>query len=60
MLSRNLVQKIVKRDLQKIASKIKPNEHINRVVTVQGKKLQYTAYKLSNGKISIGRINEIK
>lgn len=39
---------------------MKPNEHLNRVITVQGQKLQYTAYKLPNGKINIGRIHEVK
>jgi len=55
------VKKEIMKDLKNVADQVpSAGKPLNRVVEVAGKKLQYTAYKLSNGKINIGRIHEVK
>ncbi|MDI1240474.1 MAG: RHS repeat-associated core domain-containing protein [bacterium] len=56
-LNRQDVQAAVMQNIQNIASKIPPGQHYNGIVQVGGQTLQYTAFKLPNGAINVGRIH---
>lgn len=34
-------------------------KHLNQVIEVAGKKIQYTAFKLPDGRINVGRIHGV-
>jgi hypothetical protein len=56
-LDRATVSKAVSSDLKSISSSIKTGQTVNRIISVEGKSLQYTAYKLQNGTLNVGRIH---
>ena len=58
-LGREEVRLAIEQDIRSHISKIRPNKPFNKVIIVKGKRLQYTAYKLPDGTINIGRIHEI-
>ena len=59
-LSQDVVRRIIINDLKTKHSQIIPGKPFNQIVKIGNYKLQYTAYKLPNGKINIGRIHEVK
>ena len=58
-LDRTLVQSSVQNNLKAVASQITPGQPFNQVIVVGGQRIQYTAYKLSDGTINIGRIHGV-
>lgn len=56
-LSRTPVKMAILDDLKHISTTVQPETSINRVICVNGKNLQYTAYRFSNN-INVGRIHE--
>ncbi|WP_304064867.1 RHS repeat domain-containing protein [Pedobacter glucosidilyticus] len=58
-LSRVTIQSAVKSHLPTIATKMVVGKPYNQIISVSGHRIQYTAYKLSNGIINIGRIHGI-
>ena len=59
-LDRNIVKQAVQRDAAKKIGQVIPGKHLNSVIKVEGRTLQYTIYKLPNGTYNIGRIHEVK
>lgn len=58
-MDKNIVQQAIEADLQTTASQIIPGKPFNGIVTVGGKRLQYTAFIRPDGTINIGRIHGI-
>ncbi|GAB6120959.1 RHS repeat domain-containing protein [Dysgonomonas termitidis] len=58
-LNKDAVEVAVRSDLLSASSRIVAGQPYNGVITVCGVRLQYTAYKLSDGTINIGRIHGI-
>jgi hypothetical protein len=56
-LDRAEVQSAVLEHLASVLTEITPGKPFNFVVTVNGRRLQYTAYAFSDGTINIGRIH---
>ncbi|MDR1003800.1 MAG: hypothetical protein LBL97_02150 [Prevotellaceae bacterium] len=56
-LDRVAVSNAVKSDLNVISSSIKVGQTVNRTISVDGKTLQYTVYKLQDGTLNVGRIH---
>lgn len=59
-LSQDVVRRIIINDLKTKHSQTIPGKPFNQTVKIGNYNLQYTAYKLPNGKINIGRIHEVK
>jgi len=57
-LNRGEVMAAIKNHLPTAISKIQEWKPLNEVITVAGKEIQYTAFKLSDGTINVGRIHE--
>lgn len=58
-LKRDAVKKAVENNLQWFIPTLQGGKPLNVIITVGGKRLQYTAYKLPNGTINVGRIHGI-
>ena len=56
-LGRGAVQSSVQNHLQTVASQITVGQPFNQVIEVAGQRIQYTAFKLSDGTINVGRIH---
>ena len=56
-LSREAVNNVILSDFKKITSSIKEGQPVNRIISVNGKELQYTVYKLKDGTFNVGRIH---
>ena len=59
-LDRVKVQKAIITHFKDVGHRVVAGKPFNQVVTVDGHKIQYTAYKLSDGTINIGRIHGVK
>lgn len=59
-LERKIVKDEIKKNLNQFSSKIIEGKPYNKIVMVKGKKIQYTAYKLKDGTINVGRIHGVK
>ena len=59
-LSRDVVTKTIMKDIAKKTTEIVEGRPFNQRIEIMGHRLQYAAYKLSNGKINIGRIHQIE
>lgn len=55
-LNRRDVQRVVRSDLRSVAGQVRAGEPYNRTVFVGGKRVTYTAYRLEDGVINVGRI----
>lgn len=55
-LNREVVQRAVLSDLRVSASRIEAGAPFNQTITVGGRDITYTAFKLENGAINVGRI----
>lgn len=58
-LSREVVSKAIIADFSKKTSQIVEGKAFNQIIEVEGHRLQYTVFKLSNGIYNIGRIHGI-
>lgn len=58
-LSREAVRSAIQNDLRGVASQIAPGRPFNQVISVAGQRIQYTAFRLANGAINIGRIHGV-
>jgi len=58
-LNRAVVQSAVENNLRGMASQITPGQHFNQVITVAGQRIQYTAFRLTDGIINVGRIHGV-
>jgi hypothetical protein len=59
-LARSAVQKAIEDHLPTVISKIQDGKPLNEVIEVAGQKIQYTAFKLEDGTINVGRIHAAK
>ena len=59
-LSRSAVQTAIEEHLPTVVSQIVNGKPLNQVIEVAGQKIQYTAFKLSDGTINVGRIHSAK
>lgn len=59
-LNKTTVQNAIMKHFQTVYKEIKEGQSLNKIITVQGKQIQYSAYKLSDGTINIGRIHGVK
>ncbi|MDD7888278.1 RHS repeat-associated core domain-containing protein [Flavivirga sp. 57AJ16] len=55
-LSRQAVQKAVQESVKQSSKLIVKGKPFNKIITVGGQQIQYTAYKLPSGLINVGRI----
>lgn len=55
-LNRDSVQRAVQRDLRYSAGRIEAGKPFNQTIDVSGTNVTYTAYKLEDGSINVGRI----
>jgi RHS repeat-associated protein len=58
-LSRDAVQSAIQNHLPAVADKIPNGAPLNQVIKVAGKKIQYSAFRLPNGSINVGRIHGV-
>lgn len=58
-MERQAVQRAIEEHLPKVASKIIDGKPLNQVIEVAGQKIQYTAFKLPDGTINVGRIHGV-
>ena len=56
-LDRNTVQSAIQNHLKIVEPKITDGVPFNQIIEVSGKRIQYTAFKLSDGTINVGRIH---
>ncbi len=56
-LDRAVVQFGVQSHLKTVASQITPGKPFNQIIEVGGQRIQYTAFKLPDGTINVGRIH---
>jgi RHS repeat-associated protein len=59
-LARSTVQKAIEDHLPTVISKIQDGKPLNEVIVVAGQKIQYTAFKLQDCTINVGRIHAAK
>ncbi len=58
-LARSDVESAIRLHLPSVADTIPSNGPLNSVIDVAGQRIQYTAYRLSDGSINIGRIHGV-
>lgn len=58
-LNRSAVQTAIEKNVGAMATELTPGTPLNVIIKVAGQKIQYTAYKLSDGVINIGRIHGV-
>ena len=56
-LDRTVVQSAVQKHFNGVSSQIVQGKPFNQVIDVAGQRIQYTAFKLSDGTVNIGRIH---
>lgn len=59
-LERSSIQLAIKEHFPSVISKLTNGKPLNSIIEVGGQRIQYTAFKLSNGTINIGRIHGLK
>jgi hypothetical protein len=59
-LSRSTVKSAILQDLRSVSSTMKSGTTVYRFVNVGGQNIKYSAHKLPNGTVNIGRIHEVK
>jgi len=58
-LDRNAVMAAIQGHLPTVASRIVPGQPLNQIITVEGQRIQYTAFEISKGVINVGRIHPV-
>ncbi len=56
-LDKGEVMAAIKNHLPSVISKLQEGKPLNEVISIGGKEIQYTAFKLSDGTINVGRIH---
>lgn len=59
-LNPKVVEKYVRNHFKTIKNTVKENKPNNFIIKIEGKDIQYTVFKLPNGKYNVGRIHEVK
>lgn len=59
-LNKTVVQNAIMKHFRTIYKEIKEGQSLNKIITVEGQQIQYSAYKLSDGTVNIGRIHGVK
>jgi hypothetical protein len=58
-LSRTAVQEAVQKHLPSVVDKIPAGRPLNQVIEVGGQRIQYSAFRLPDGSINVGRIHGV-
>ena len=58
-LARAEVQAAIEQHLPSVASQIPAGRPLNQIIEVAGRRIQYSAFRLPDGTINIGRIHGI-
>ncbi|QTR48984.1 hypothetical protein [Candidatus Thiothrix anitrata] len=58
-LDRQVIQERIQNHLETVSSLIPPGKPSNQIIEIDGYRIQYTAFKLPDGTINIGRIHEV-
>ena len=58
-LSRTAVQEAIQTHLSSVADKIPSGSPLNQVIEIGGKRIQYSAFRLPDGSINVGRIHGV-
>lgn len=58
-LDRSLVQSMIQNHFRTVSSQVVAGRPFNQIITIGGRNIQYTVFKLPNGVFNIGRIHEI-
>jgi RHS repeat-associated protein len=59
-LNRSLVQSTIQNHFKTVSSQVVAGKPFNQIIEIGGQRIQYTAFKLSDGTFNIGRIHGIK
>ncbi|MFV0291022.1 MAG: RHS repeat domain-containing protein [Mangrovibacterium sp.] len=59
-LDKSLVQSTVQNHFKTVSAQVVMGKPFNQIIEIGGQKIQYTAFKLSDGTFNIGRIHGIK
>jgi RHS repeat-associated protein len=59
-LDRSLVQSTIQTHFKGLSSQVVAGKPFNQIIEIGGQRIQYTAFKLSNGIFNIGRIHGVK
>jgi RHS repeat-associated protein len=59
-LDRSLVQSTVQKHFKTVSSQVVAGKPFNQIIQIGGQRVQYTAFKLSDGTYNIGRIHGIQ
>jgi hypothetical protein len=59
-LDRTLVQSSIQTHFKTVSSQVVAGKPFNQIIEIGGQRIQYTAFKLSDGTFNIGRIHGIK
>lgn len=59
-LNRTAVKTAVETHFKRVSSQIVSGKPFNQIIEVGGQRIQYTAFKLKDGTINIGRIHGVK
>jgi hypothetical protein len=58
-LDRTVVKSAIEKHFELVKSQILEGKPLSQIIEIAGKKIQYTAYKLTDGTINIGRIHGV-
>jgi len=58
-LTRSSVRSAIEAHLPGVADQLRPGQPLNQVIDVGGTRIQYTAYKISQGVVNVGRIHPV-
>jgi hypothetical protein len=58
-LARAEVQATIEQHLQSVASQIPAGRPLNQIIEVAGQRIRYSAFRLPDGTINVGRIHGI-
>jgi RHS repeat-associated protein len=56
-LDRSAVQAAIEQHLPTVVSQMAPGKPLNQIITVDGQRIQYTAFEIAKGVINVGRIH---
>lgn len=59
-LNRSLVQSTIRNHFKAVSSQVPVGKPLNQIIEIGGKRIQYTAFKISDGTFNIGRIHGVK
>lgn len=59
-LDRELVRSTIYKHFKRVSSQVITGKPFTQIIEVEGKRLQYTAFKLSSGIFNIGRIHGVE